>query len=103
LCLSERNPAMNDEKTAPSEDRQGALEWHEQSVGDPACLGASDRKHYETIRAALSTPRPPMIEGLREALARHDSPDALADYQYGRDHGLFAEAARWVLDNMEVE
>jgi hypothetical protein len=88
---------MNDEKTAPSEDRQRALEWHEQSVGDPACLGASDRKHYETIRAALSTPRPPMIEGLREAVEESEQWNTILR----EDADAIIKAARWVLDNME--
>lgn len=36
-----------------------ALDWHEQSVGDPSCLDKADRKHYDTIKQALSS----MIEG----------------------------------------
>lgn len=86
---------------APSEDRQRALYAFEMIVeNDHGESGYAEGWLHgdciKTIRAALSTPRPPMIEGLREA---YDS-----CMEFGPLYPALTpvlEAARWYADEME--
>jgi hypothetical protein len=97
---------MNDEKTAPSEDRQRALHEFDRfcrfidGLHMNATFVENDFMHksvQKLIRTALSTPRPPMIEGLREAVEESEQWNTILR----EDADAIIKAARWVLDNME--